>query len=121
MNKDMETVCIRCPIGCHLRVEKKNGEIVVSGNNCPRGAEYGRQEYTSPMRTITCVYRLKNGGTLSVRTSGAVEKIKYFEVLRVIHAAPEPVEPKFGDVLVHNVLNTGVDVVITSVNRPDAD
>lgn len=120
-NEVLETVCIRCPVGCHLTVKRENGEIVVTGNNCPRGAEYGKQEFTDPMRTITTVYKLRDGGTLTVRTSRAVQKVKYFEVLKCIHSAPEPTAPRFGDILIKNVYNTGADVIITSVNLPDDD
>ena len=114
----LQTVCIRCPVGCHLTVKKVDGEVVVVGNSCPRGSEYGRQEFINPMRTITAVFRLKNGGTLTVRTDKAVEKVKYFIVLDAIHSAPEPAEMAVGGVLVANVCGTGANVIITSVNRP---
>ncbi len=117
--RTLETVCIRCPIGCHLTVKEVGGEVVVSGNNCPRGAEYGRQEFTCPMRTVTTVFNRKNGGTLAVRTSTDVEKDKYFEVLSAIKSAPEPATPHFGDILIKNVCGTGADVVITEVNGAD--
>ena len=58
--RKLETVCIRGPVGCHLVVNEKNGEVVVTGNNCPRGAEYGRQELKNPKRTITTIFKLKN-------------------------------------------------------------
>ncbi len=112
----LETVCIRCPVGCHLTVKRVNGEVVVTGNSCPRGAEYGKQEFTNPMRTITAVYRLKSGGTLAVRTNKAVEKIKYFEVLKAIHSAPEPQNKHVGEPLLKNVCNTSADVIITADN-----
>lgn len=110
----LETVCIRCPVGCHLTVKRVNGEVVVTGNSCPRGAEYGKQEFTNPMRTITAVYRLSKGGTLAVRTTKPVEKIKYFEVLKAIHSAPEPKSKKAGDILLKNVCGSGCDVIITA-------
>lgn len=112
----LETVCIRCPVGCHLTVKRVDGEVVVTGNSCPRGAEYGKQEFTNPMRTITAVYRLPQGGTLAVRTTRAVDKIKYFEVLRAIHSAPEPADTRAGALLLANVCDTGADVVITEDN-----
>ena len=112
----LQTVCIRCPIGCHLTVKRVKGEVVVEGNSCPRGAEYGKQEFINPMRTITAVYRLANGGTLAVRTDKAVEKIKYFEVLNAIHSAPQPLNPQVGDVLTSAF---GVNVIITAVNLPN--
>ena len=114
--RKLETVCIRCPVGCHLVVNEKNGEVVVTGNNCPRGAEYGRQELKNPKRTITTIFKLKNNGVLSVRTKGAVEKSKYMQVLSAIKSAKEPTSFKVGDILVKNVSDTGVDVIITGIN-----
>lgn len=115
--KVLETVCIRCPVGCHLVVKEVNGEVVVSGNSCPRGAEYGKQEFTNPMRTITTIYKLKKGGTLAVRTNRAVEKSRYFEILNAIHSAPEPTSKSPGSILLMNVCNTGADVLITENNE----
>ena len=114
--KKLETVCIRCPIGCHLVVQEKNGEIEVMGNSCPRGAQYGKQEFTCPKRTITTIYKMKNGQVLSVRTLGAIDKSRYFEALSAIKSAPEPKNPKFGDILVKNLLGTNIDVSITGIN-----
>ena len=37
----MKTVCIMCPMGCELTIEKVKGEIKVSGNTCLRGETYG--------------------------------------------------------------------------------
>ena len=48
-----ELICIVCPRGCHLQVDEANG-YAVTGNSCPRGAEYGRQETgPCPRRTWT--------------------------------------------------------------------
>ncbi len=39
--------CIGCPLGCALRVEMENGEVLsVSGNTCKRGDDYARKEVT---------------------------------------------------------------------------
>ena len=56
-------VCIRCPLGCALTAEEKNGEIVVTGNSCPRGREYAVSEMTDPVRTFPCpcVLRAETG------------------------------------------------------------
>lgn len=35
-----ELICIVCPRGCHLKVDEAN-DYAVTGNSCPRGAEYG--------------------------------------------------------------------------------
>ena len=46
-----ELICIICPRGCHLSVDEET--LAVSGNTCPRGAEYGRSEVSNPVRTVT--------------------------------------------------------------------
>ena len=47
-------ICITCPKGCHLTVDEEN-DYKVTGNACPRGAEYGRNEMLHPVRVITPV------------------------------------------------------------------
>ena len=53
-----ELTCITCPIGCRLVAESgSGGELVVSGNRCPRGAAYAREELLAPKRTVTATCR----------------------------------------------------------------
>ncbi len=112
----MELTCIRCPIGCSLTVTKNaDGTVTVTGNNCPRGAEYGKQEMLEPKRTITSVKKIKNG-TLSVKTNKAVPKEKYFDVLKAIKDVPEKRSYTVGAVLIKKVCGTNADVVITNIN-----
>ena len=47
-----ELICIVCPKGCHLKVDEENG-CAVTGNGCPRGAEYGKSELLHPTRVLT--------------------------------------------------------------------
>ena len=41
-----DLICIMCPKGCHLKVDEEHG-YTVTGNRCPRGAEYGHNEPVS--------------------------------------------------------------------------
>ena len=56
---ERELVCITCPMGCRLTVSgtvdaAAPGEaLVVTGNRCPRGAVYAREELLNPHRTVT--------------------------------------------------------------------
>ena len=47
-----ELTCILCPKGCRLRVDEKNG-YAVTGNQCPRGIEYGKTELTRQIRSVS--------------------------------------------------------------------
>ena len=114
----MELTCIRCPIGCHLVVTKnKDGTVTVTGNSCPRGAEYGKQEMLCPQRIITTIKKTATG-TISVKTSTSVNKGIYFDVLQAIKDVPLKKSYKFGEVLIKNVCNSGADIVITGVHKP---
>ncbi len=45
--------CVQCPMGCPLTVTMENGEVTeVTGNTCPRGAKYGKQEAICPQRVM---------------------------------------------------------------------
>ena len=58
----MDLTCIRCPMGCAIHVEMENGQVVsVTGNTCPRGAEYAKSEATAPVRTVTSTVRALGG------------------------------------------------------------
>ena len=52
MNKKREIICICCPRGCHLQVDPEN-DYNVTGNACPNGAAYGKEELTHPTRILT--------------------------------------------------------------------
>ena len=55
-----ELICICCPKGCHLRVDTAN-DYAVTGNACPNGAAYGKEELTHPTRIITSTVRITGG------------------------------------------------------------
>lgn len=107
--------CIRCPMGCQLLVTEDGGKVTVTGNTCPRGADYGKQEVMAPMRTVTSTVPVKGGQipVVSVKTAGDVPKDKVLDVMRDIRSASVPAPVKIGDVIIRNAGGTGVDVVAT--------
>ena len=47
----METrnlICIGCPLGCPVTVTMDGDDINVTGNTCPRGADYAKKEVLKP-------------------------------------------------------------------------
>ena len=108
--KDM--VCIVCPVGCRISVDE-DSDYEVTGNKCPKGASYGKKELTFPTRTITSTVKIKNAihNRLPVKTSSEIPKDMIFDVMRELNKL-EVVSPvKVGDVILKNVLNTGVNIV----------
>lgn len=109
----MNTICIMCPMGCPLTIEEVNGEIVVSGNTCKRGAMYGKEEYTHPKRSITSLVKMQSGGVASCKTTCTVPKERIFDVVAFIGSLCVSDDVKIGDVVATNVLGLGADIVIT--------
>ena len=111
----METTCIVCPIGCNLKIENINGEIVVSGNLCPRGAKYGKSEMVNPTRIVTCSFSAGEK-IYFTKTSQPIPKDKIFDVIKEIKKSPIK-NYQIGDIVIENVLNTGANIVITGWHK----
>ena len=106
-------ICITCPKGCHLTVDEVTYEV--TGNNCPRGAVYGKTELTAPTRVITSTVAVSGGEICRcpVRTESPVPKGKMFDVMEAIHAVRILSPVRIGDVVIENVCGTGVNVIAT--------
>ena len=110
----MEMICIVCPTGCRLKVRKDaEGKVVsVTGNTCPRGEKYARQEVESPTRMLTGTVRIEGGclPVLPVITSDPVPKDRIFDVMREINRVTAHAPVHTGDILLENVLGLGVNI-----------
>ncbi|MEG0051127.1 MAG: DUF1667 domain-containing protein [Terrisporobacter sp.] len=111
MKRDI--TCIVCPRGCRMVVNNIDGQYIVEGNSCIRGAKYGVDEVTSPKRVITSTVRLEGSylNMLPVKTAGAIPKEMMFDVMEVLSNIKVTAPVNVGDVIVKNVLGTGVDIL----------
>ena len=107
-----ELTCIVCPRGCRLTIDD---DLNVTGNSCPRGAIYAKDELTNPKRMITSIVRVNNreNCVASVKTSTSIPKGMIFEVMEEINKVRVDATVSIGDVAIKNVLNTGADIIIT--------
>jgi len=108
--------CINCPVGCRMTaILSDSGEFIsASGNTCPRGAAYAKQECTLPERMITAVIPVKDSEKpLSVKTSKPVPKSLIGSVMKEISELDIRVPVRIGQVILHDVLHTGSDIVAT--------
>lgn len=114
-NETKEMICICCPIGCNLKIEKVAENYLVSGNKCPRGNSYGIEETIAPKRTITSTVKIKGGlyPMLPVKTSAPIAKALIFEVMKILSHIEVAHPVKTGDIIISNVANTGIDIVAT--------
>lgn len=109
-----ELICIVCPQGCHLKVEEKNG-LTVTGNSCPRGAEYGKMELTHPTRVVTSTVRCEGGlyPRCPVKTDGAVPKELMLRVMEALEGVALTAPVAAGQVVVENICGAGANVIAT--------
>lgn len=109
-----ELVCIVCPKGCRLHVDEEN-DYAVTGNSCPRGAEYGHNEIKNPTRVLTSTVKLTGGlyRRCPVKTDRAVPKGKLMEIMRALNAVELRSPVKIGQIALENAAETGASVIVT--------
>ena len=99
--------CIGCPMGCPLTVKLEDTEVMnIEGNTCKRGAVYGKKEVTNPTRIVTTT-------VVSVKTKEDIPKDQIFACIRAMKGITVPAPVHIGDVVLHDVAHTGVDVIAT--------
>lgn len=115
----METkilTCIGCPLGCELTATiAEDGRIFVKGNTCIRGEQYALSELTNPRRILTTTVRVVGGveAMVSVKTKGDIPKEKIMEGVKALKDVEVNAPVEIGDVLLKNLVGTGVEVVAT--------
>jgi len=105
-----ELICITCPRGCHLSVDEN---LNVTGNTCPRGVIYAKAELTHPVRMVTSSVNVisETEDRLPVKTKEPIPKELIFKVMEEIYKVTAKAPIKIGDVVIKDVLGTGVDIV----------
>lgn len=108
--------CIGCPMGCALQVNMENGDVIsVEGNTCKRGEDYGIKECTNPTRIVTSSVIVIGGDAdvVPVKTENDIPKGKIFEIARALKDVKVNAPVGIGDIIVKDVLGTGVNIVAT--------
>ncbi|MBO0412498.1 MULTISPECIES: DUF1667 domain-containing protein [Enterococcus] len=108
-------ICIMCPKGCHLTVDENN-DYQVSGYSCNKGVKYGKAEATNPVRVVTSTVIVDGGSghLCSVKTADGIPKKAVLAAMKEINKVQLQAPVKIGDIAIKNLLDTGVDVVVTS-------
>jgi Uncharacterized protein with conserved CXXC pairs len=106
--------CIGCPMGCAMTAEIEDGKVIrVTGNTCKRGEAYARTEIADPRRTLTTTMRTADGSRVPVKSSAPLPKALLADCMKAIGAAEAKAPVRAGDILIENILNTGIDIVAT--------
>ncbi|MBO5410474.1 MAG: DUF1667 domain-containing protein [Clostridia bacterium] len=111
-------ICVACPMGCGITVDlSDSGEILsVTGNTCKRGDTYARTEISNPVRSLATTVRVEGGlyNVVPCKSSAALPKGKIFDCMEVINKTAVNAPVKLGDVLIADILGTGIDIIATN-------
>lgn len=116
-DKNSQVICIGCPLGCLVTVKRKDdGTLDITGNTCPKGEAYARNEFTAPVRTLTSLIKVegRRNQMVSVKTNGEIPKGKIGECMGILRKAVASAPVRVGDILISNIADTGIDIVATS-------
>ena len=109
-------ICTSCPNGCEMVVTVENGIVKsVTGNICPKGMAYAKNEMENPKRMLATTVRVKNGvyPLVPVRTKDPIPKALLKPSMKVINRLIVEAPVNEGDVIFPDILQTGVDIIAT--------
>ena len=113
--KDTEVICIMCPLGCRVTVtiDDKGNTLGVANNQCKEGEKYATAELKFPGRILTTTVLTEDSSRklLPVRTRKAIRKEQLIEVMRFLSQTKVRPPINIGQVVVQNIMGTGVDLV----------
>jgi CxxC motif-containing protein len=107
--------CVLCPLGCELEIDRAADGLRVRGGQCDKGEAFAAEELLRPLRNLATSVPLRGTAArmVSVRLTGPIPRDMIFPVLAAIGGLrPEPPVNR-GDILIRDVLGTGVDVIAT--------
>ena len=132
-----ELICIACPRGCTLTVTIADATniIEVSGNSCPKGISYGKQEVLCPMRTLTttvaCKRARRNEETmefgesdfirLPVKTGCEIPLEEMKSMIEKIRTITASAPVRYGDCLAQLTAENGMKIPILACASTEAE
>ena len=117
--KKIPLTCIICPMGCSMEVEVETSSdgqkkvLSVKDNGCKRGQQYAEKELQNPTRTLTSTIKVEGGllPLVPVKSAGEVPKASLLQCMEVVRRAHCRAPVKRGDILLYDLLGTGVNVI----------
>ena len=106
-------LCITCPKGCTLEVNREGETVVEIKPGCKRGHEYARRELVDPRRMVATTVRVRGGvhPLLPVYTSEPFQKGKIKELMAVLRQVEIDAPVQMDTIILANVLDSGIDII----------
>lgn len=112
MEKDI--ICTVCPTGCNIHIVGDKDKVTsITGNACKRGYTYAESEFLAPVRTLTSTVKINSQKAILVacRSNKPLPKDMVLDCMKEIHKITVNAPICRGDVIIPNILNTGVDII----------
>lgn len=117
---ERKLICVSCPLGCELTVMIEGKEVIsVTGNRCPRGEEYARDEAVEPKRVLMTLVKVEGGAerVVSVKTDRPIPLRLFPEAMERVRELSVKAPVSIGTVLEENFLGTEARLVTTRFAR----
>jgi len=105
----IDFTCVVCPWGCLLKIEGES----INGYSCSRGLEYAKREQVDPRRDISGTVRVTGAAhpVIPVKTSSPIPKGLLLDAAELLRKTSVPAPIYTGDVVVGDILGTGIDFI----------
>ena len=112
-----EIICTICPVGCNILVEGEGENILsITGNECNRGLEYAKNEFSHPVRILTTSVKVTGSSTplLPVRSNKPIPKELIMDCMKVIKEVKVKAPIKSKDIIIADICGSGADIIATA-------
>jgi CxxC motif-containing protein len=106
-------ICITCPKGCTLEVQREGDTVIKVEQGCKRGHEYAQRELVDPRRMISSTVRISGGEhrLLPVYTSEAFPKPRIPELMATLRDLKIKAPVRMNEMVLENALQTGINIL----------
>lgn len=122
--KQKTYTCIVCPKSCSgTLIIQENGSLCTEGFGCKNGERYAENEYRNPKRMLTTTVRITHApyALLPVTSSQEISRTVFNDCLQYLYRIQVDAPIKEGEVIVSNILGTGVDIIAARSLEEDSE
>ena len=108
--------CITCPIGCDIVVRGEDRIVShLEGNQCKRGEEYARNEFSHPVRILTSIVKVSGADVplVPVRSDKPIPLELFMQCMEKIKSVTVAAPVLRYDVIIPNILGTDANILAT--------